>query len=621
MAEETIPTISSNSEFVVSARKYRPQTFRSVIGQSHITETLIGAISRGQLAHAYLFTGPRGVGKTTCARIFARSINCLSPTTEHEACGVCESCVSFAKDRSFNIHEMDAASNNSVEDIRALNEKVRVAPQIGRYSVYIIDEVHMLSTAAFNAFLKTLEEPPAHAIFILATTEKHKILPTILSRCQCYDFNRIRIEDTVEYLRYICQKEGVTSDEESLHIIAQKADGGMRDALSTYDMVVSFCGNELTYDRVAQSVGALDFDTFFSATDMAISGDYASLLVLFDKILKSGFEGQHFISGLSEHFRSLLVAKNPQTLPLLEVTKTLLARYADQAARSDVGFLFAAINLLSATDSAFRSSTNRRLHAELSLMKLCGLKGTPTERAVLPKVELGTLVASPSAAQNITQPVTPVQPRPSTTQSPQVQPIPSAEQPLQNIPQSQLQVAAPASQINAINPVPNPVPATPTATRPQTGSVLGLSINSQPKAQSDISGQQVASATPANQSTGQHTPEQVEKILIDGIGRLIEVWSSRNRLRIATALSAHRIEGQKLILLVNGQALESELMVAKLDIERDILDILGVRAYIEVEMVEEVQISRPVTVDQRLQYLVDKNPDLLTLRDKLDLTI
>lgn len=612
MAEETIPTISSNSEFVVSARKYRPQTFRSVIGQSHITETLIGAISRGQLAHAYLFTGPRGVGKTTCARIFARSINCLSPTADHEACGVCESCVSFAKDRSFNIHEMDAASNNSVEDIRALNEKVRVAPQIGRYSVYIIDEVHMLSTAAFNAFLKTLEEPPTHAIFILATTEKHKILPTILSRCQCYDFNRIRIEDTVEYLRYICQKEGVTSDEESLHIIAQKADGGMRDALSTYDMVVSFCGDSLTYDRVAQSVGALDFDTFFSATDMAIAGDYGSLLVLFDTILRSGFEGQHFISGLSEHFRSLLVAKNPQTLPLLEVTKTLLARYADQAARSDVAFLFAAINLLSATDSAFRSSTNRRLHAELALMKLCGLKGTPTERAVLPKVETGTVAHSPSVNQSVTPITTPAQAQPILPESPQSaqpQTQPIAPPTLPSTPQ----VVPTEPKVDQTNSAPPP--------RVQTGSVLGLSINSQPKTESDPSGQKVAFDTTINQNTVQNTPEQVGEILREGIGRLIEKWSSCNRLRIATALTSHRIEGQKLIVLVNGQALESELMVAKLDIERDILDLLGVRAYIEVEMVEEVQISRPVTVDQRLQYLVDKNPDLLTLRDKLDLTI
>ncbi len=363
--------------FVVSARKYRPATFRSVVGQSHITETLRNAIARGQLAHAYLFTGPRGVGKTTCARIFAKAINCLRPTAEHEACGECESCRAFAEGRSFSIHELDAASNNSVEDIRALTEKVRIPPQVGRYSVYIIDEVHMLSANAFNAFLKTLEEPPHYAVFILATTEKHKILPTILSRCQCYDFNRIRVEDTVRYLQYIAGQEGITYDDEALHVIAQRADGGMRDALSMFDRVVSFCGTELTGDKVAESLNVLDYNTYFAATDLALGGDCAGLLTLFDGILRRGFEGQLFIAGLNGHMRDLLVCKNPQTAPLLEVTGQVAERYRAQAGQEgcDAGFLFNAINLLTQTDTGYRQATNRRLHAELALIKLCGLGG------------------------------------------------------------------------------------------------------------------------------------------------------------------------------------------------------------------------------------------------------
>ncbi|MEG1955384.1 MAG: DNA polymerase III subunit gamma/tau [Mucinivorans sp.] len=361
--------------FVVSARKYRPATFRSVVGQGHITQTLQSAIERGTLAHAYLFTGPRGVGKTTCARIFAKAINCLNPTPDHEACGVCESCVAFDQGRSWGIHELDAASNNSVEDIRLLTEKVRVAPQVGRYSVYIIDEVHMLSTSAFNAFLKTLEEPPSYAIFILATTEKHKILPTILSRCQSYDFRRIRLEDIVSYLAYVAQSEGIKYDEESLNIIAQKADGGMRDALSTFDRVVSFSGgSEITFAQTAQSVGALDFNTYFRAVDLAWAEDYGPLLLLYDSVLESGFEGQIFIAGLADHFRNLLVARSEDTLSLLEATGSLLERYRNQASRLDVPFIMNAISLLSSCDGGYRNATNRRLHSELALMKLSGLK-------------------------------------------------------------------------------------------------------------------------------------------------------------------------------------------------------------------------------------------------------
>ena len=360
------------SDFIVSARKYRPATFASVVGQKHITSTLKNAIERGQLAHAYLFCGPRGVGKTTCARIFAKAINCLNPNGS-EACNECESCRSFNEGRSLNIHELDAASNNSVEDIRTLIEQVRIIPQVGRYSVFIIDEVHMLSAAAFNAFLKTLEEPPAHAIFILATTEKHKIIPTILSRCQIYDFNRIRVEDGVEYLKYIASQEGIAADEESLNLIAQKADGGMRDALSMFDKAVSFCGKALDYRNVAQTLNVLDYDTYFSVTEMLLAGNYVDTLVTFDSVLSRGFSGQTFMAGLNRHMRDLLMAKRPETLRLIEMTGTLLERYRTQAGACSVEFLFGAISCLTELDGKIRQSSNQRLFVELGLMKIAGL--------------------------------------------------------------------------------------------------------------------------------------------------------------------------------------------------------------------------------------------------------
>ena len=360
------------SDFIVSARKYRPATFASVVGQKHITSTLKNAIERAQLAHAYLFCGPRGVGKTTCARIFAKAINCLSPNGA-EACNECESCRSFNEGRSLNIHELDAASNNSVEDIRTLIEQVRIIPQVGRYSVFIIDEVHMLSAAAFNAFLKTLEEPPAHAIFILATTEKHKIIPTILSRCQIYDFNHIRVEDSVEYLKYIAGQENISADEESLNLIAQKADGGMRDALSMFDKAVSFCGTTLDYRNVAQTLNVLDYDTYFSVTEMLLAGNYVDVLVTFDTVLSKGFSGQTFTAGLNRHMRDLLMAKRPETLRLIEMTGTLLERYRTQAGACNVEFLFGAISILTELDGKIRQSSNQRLLVELGLMKIAGL--------------------------------------------------------------------------------------------------------------------------------------------------------------------------------------------------------------------------------------------------------
>lgn len=405
------------SDFIVSARKYRPATFASVVGQKHITSTLRNAIERGQLAHAYLFCGPRGVGKTTCARIFAKAINCLDPNGA-EACNGCESCSSFNEGRSLNIHELDAASNNSVEDIRTLIEQVRIIPQVGRYSVFIIDEVHMLSAAAFNAFLKTLEEPPAHAIFILATTEKHKIIPTILSRCQIYDFNRIRVEDSVEYLKYIAGQEHIAADEESLNLIAQKADGGMRDALSMFDKAVSFCGTTLDYRNVAQTLNVLDYDTYFSVTEMLVAGNYVDVLVTFDAVLSRGFSGQTFMAGLNRHMRDLLMAKRPETLRLIEMTGTLLERYRTQAGACDVGFLFGAISCLTELDGKIRQSSSQRLLVELGLMKIAGLGQKKNESLTLageyPLPDLAPRAAVPSAAA-----ATPAGGNTATTVSPQ----------------------------------------------------------------------------------------------------------------------------------------------------------------------------------------------------------
>ncbi len=360
-------------QFIVSARKYRPNSFETLMGQENIARTLKNSIQRGQLAHAYLFCGPRGVGKTSAARIFAKTINCSNPGPDLEPCGECESCRSFAEGRSYSIHELDAASNNSVDDIRALTDKVRIPPQIGRYSVYIIDEVHMLSQAAFNAFLKTLEEPPAHAIFILATTEKHKILPTILSRCQTFDFNRISIEDMVRNMKDIAAKEGVTMSEDAMHIIAQKADGAMRDALTLFDQTVAFCGREVTYEQVIKNLNVLDYDYYFSLTDNFLQGDYAQAMLTFDEILSKGFNAQSFIGGLSTHFRDLLVCKSGAAQTLLELAPTVAQRYRDYAARCQTGFLFEALGITSAAEASYKQSGNPRLLIEFALMKICNL--------------------------------------------------------------------------------------------------------------------------------------------------------------------------------------------------------------------------------------------------------
>lgn len=367
-------------QFVVSARKYRPATFDTVVGQQNITDTLKNAIRNQHLAQAFLFTGSRGVGKTTVARILAKTINCMNRSDSIEACDSCDSCNSFNEGHSLNIYELDAASNNSVEDIRSLIDQVRMAPQIGTKKVYIIDEVHMLSQAAFNAFLKTLEEPPAHAIFILATTEKHKIIPTILSRCQIFDFNRIRIQDMVKHLKFIAEKEGITAEEDALHIITEKADGALRDALSIFDQQVSFSGKTLSYQNVIDNLNILDYDYYFKITDALIDHNIPTSLVLFNTILLKGFEGNHFISGLAGHFRNLMVCKSPETLSLLEVSENIQQKYKAQAERVDQQFLFQAIDILTTADYQYKPSQNKRLLVELSLMQMASLGADAVEK-------------------------------------------------------------------------------------------------------------------------------------------------------------------------------------------------------------------------------------------------
>ena len=387
--------------YIVSARKYRPSTFESVVGQRALTTTLKNAIATQKLAHAYLFCGPRGVGKTTCARIFAKTINCMTPTADGEACNQCESCVAFNEQRSYNIHELDAASNNSVDDIRQLVEQVRIPPQIGKYKVYIIDEVHMLSASAFNAFLKTLEEPPRHAIFILATTEKHKIIPTILSRCQIYDFNRISVEDTVNHLSYVASKEGITAEPEALNVIAMKADGGMRDALSIFDQVVSFTGGNITYKSVIDNLNVLDYEYYFRLTDCFLENKVSDALLLFNDILNKGFDGSHFITGLSSHFRDLLVGKDPVTLPLLEVGASIRQRYQEQAQKCPLPFLYRAMKLCNECDLNYRISKNKRLLVELTLIQVAQLttEGDDVSGGRGPTKTIKPIFTQPAAAQ------------------------------------------------------------------------------------------------------------------------------------------------------------------------------------------------------------------------------
>ena len=433
-----------DQQYIVSARKYRPASFRTVVGQEALTTTLKNAIATNHLAHAYLFCGPRGVGKTTCARIFAKTINCEHPTAEGEACNECESCRSFNEQRSFNILELDAASKNSVEDIRELTGEVTIPPHMGRYKVYIIDEVHMLTTQAFNAFLKTLEEPPAHAVFILATTEKYKIIPTILSRCQIYDFKRISVNDVVNRLQYVANNEGVTAEIEALNVIAQKADGAMRDALSIFDQVVSFCGGNITYKGTIENLNVLDYDYYFRLVDDFLEGQINDALLTFNDILCKGFEAQYFVTGLASHFRDLLVCRDEATKVLLEVGASIADQYVAQAKKCPVAFLYRAIELTNECDLNYRASRNKRLSVELLLIKLCQLTGKQPTMPAPEATTIKPIVATPVQPQTVQ--LVAAQPQPQVVQN---QPVAQPVQPVQT--------AAPA------RPAAAPTQAAPTA--------------------------------------------------------------------------------------------------------------------------------------------------------------
>ena len=585
-------------QFVVSARKYRPATFNSVVGQKHITSTLKNAIERNQLAHAYLFCGPRGVGKTTCARIFAKAINCLNPVGA-EACNECESCRSFNEGRSMSIHELDAASNNSVEDIRNLIEQVRVIPQVGHYSVFIIDEVHMLSQAAFNAFLKTLEEPPQHAIFILATTEKHKIIPTILSRCQIYDFNRIRVEDAVEYLRYIANNEGVTADDESLNLIAQKADGGMRDALSMFDKAVSFCGTNLEYKAVAQTLNVLDYDTYFRFTDLLLEGDYVNALLAFDQVLTKGFSGQIFMNGLNQHMRDLLVAAGP-AVTLIEFTGALLERYRQQAARCNTAFLFGAISLLSEADGKLRTASNQRLLVELTLMKIAAMAQKKNSDLTLPIDEEYPLPALDAPQVAVAQPSTPAvaptpQPVPQPTMQPAVQPTAAPQQP-------QPRAAAPRMAAGM-------------GKRSSIDSALASgSINNLIKSMS--------APVQSEQSADIYTDPQSEEKLKASFDKAVASLIAKHP-RFSPAFEKVKICGNTISVEVPTPILRDDLTNTRSEITEHFADVAGIDGIVKLDVVlNEVKIKlRPVKLEDRLAHVAGCSPLFDSFVKALDLEL
>ena len=599
--------------FVVSARKYRPATFASVVGQRHITSTLKNAIERGQLAHAYLFCGPRGVGKTTCARIFAKAINCLNPQAG-EACNECESCRSFNEGRSLNVHELDAASNNSVDDIRNLIEQVRIIPQQGRYSVFVIDEVHMLSSAAFNAFLKTLEEPPQHAIFVLATTEKHKIIPTILSRCQIYDFNRIRVEDGVEYLRYIATKEGVEADDEALNLIAHKADGGMRDALSMFDKAVSFCGAKLNYKDVASTLNVLDYDTYFKATELLLAGNYVDALMLFDEVLSKGFSPQVFVSGLNAHMRDLLMAKGP-AVSLVEFTGTLVERYKAQAAACNEIFLFNSIALLTEADGKIRQSSNQRLLVELGLMKIAGLGQKKNDEIGFSEdADFAPLTyATDFALAELIMAASAPQPQQVVTPQPVQQPIQPAPQPVsQPTPQPVVAEVAKAPQAEVAEAKPGVRRA---QRRPTSASV---SINGLLNGDA-LTATELAEQEAAKGEVVYIDPSCQEKISLkrDAIVDRIK----RERPRISVAFLNFAINGNVVRMAVPSRELHDEIMYEKADLQRIIAEVSGVKGLIEIEVDvnEQIKAARPITLEDRLKHLVAKNERLVQMLEVLKL--
>ena len=582
--------------YIVSARKYRPSTFRSVVGQKSLTTTLKNAIQSNKLAHAYLFCGPRGVGKTSCARIFAKTINCLNPTADGEACNVCESCRAFNEQRSYNIHELDAASNNSVDDIRTLIDQVRIPPPIGKYKVFIIDEVHMLTTAAFNAFLKTLEEPPHHALFILATTEKHKVLPTILSRCQIYDFSRISIADMVEHLQYVSSQEGVTAEPEALNVIAQKADGGMRDALSIFDQVVSFTNGNITYQAVIDNLNVLDYEYYFRLTDAILSGNVRASLLILNEILGKGFDGQNIITGLAGHFRDLLVCRDESTLVLFEVGASIRERYKEMAKHCPDQLLFKAIELANTCDLNYRASRNKRLLLELTLIQLCQL----------------TQVAADDKKKALIEPIAGTNPSSQAVNSGKPQQPPQAPS---------VTAAAGAPQVMSTH-MPSSVPAPPPSTAPnsvrRTARPMGISMK------------EIGVEKPKQQTVQQATTNVKEVVTPFDNDSLVREWDNyaatidkkvylkNTMINCKPTLQ----ENYYFEVAVHNPGQQEELINNAIHILPFLRQHLtNSRIQMRVRIVEGNEKHLAYTSTEKLELLMKINPTLGRLRDEFNLTL
>ena len=588
------------AQYIVSARKYRPDSFGTLIGQDNIAQTLKNSILRGQLAHAYLFCGPRGVGKTTTARIFAKMINCSNPSSEMEPCGQCESCLSFAEGRSYCIHELDAASNNGVEDIKTLMDQVRIPPQVGKYSVYIIDEVHMLSQAAFNAFLKTLEEPPAHAIFILATTEKHKILPTILSRCQTYDFNRITVENIVKNLRMVASSEGVTIDDESLHVIAHKADGAMRDALTIFDQTVAFCGTDVKYQDVLRNLNVLDYEYSFSLVDAFLKGDYPAALLTFDEVLTKGFNALHFVAALSSHMRDLVVSKSGGLDALLELPQSLKTRYREQADRCHLQFLYDALSITTQCEAGYRASVNPRLHIEFALMRLSFLSGGLN--AAQPAAPVSAPAAAPASAVQPAAAPAPASPAPQSV----VQPAPAPQPVAQPVPAPEVKPAVSEEQ----------------APQRRTRAARAASSLSM-KAMMDGPQEKVEAAP-----VGQEAPS--EEVLKAKWPELAKAYESKPRLASMLSTSALSFEdaqdGAKTVIFRVVNEAQKDWVEAKLlhELEGNFRKIAGsMKIYLRVAVVpdDSEQTAKVYMPSDQAKVLMAQNDEVKNLVQDLELDI
>ncbi len=607
-------------EYIVSARKYRPTTFNSVVGQGALTTTLKNAIHTGKLAHAYLFCGPRGVGKTTCARIFAKTINCLNPKPNGDACEECESCKAFNEQRSFNIHELDAASNNSVDDIRSLIEEVRIPPQVGKYKVFIIDEVHMLSASAFNAFLKTLEEPPRHAIFILATTEKHKILPTILSRCQIYDFNRMSVSDIVQHLEDIARKENVEAEPEALNVIAQKADGGMRDALSIFDQVVSFTVGHLTYDKVIQNLNVLDYEYYFKVVDGFLENKVSELMLLFNDILNKGFQGDHFITGLAKHLRDLMVSRDPVTLPLLEVGDSVKKRYQEQAARCTQSFLYQAMKLCNDCDLSYKASKNKRLLVELTLIQCAqltqasdepvgGLRPTKILKPIFDQQPSTAVKKQNNVATNIQK---------EETSSQTTSPAANSDNPAVDLhPESGIQ------QLLARASGPTKMKLTLKGGKTGGFSIREALSGNANKPEPEISKEQQAANAAAERLQKMNNPATEENIRFYWMEFLQslpqEEAATRGRMELMHPVL---VDAETFEIVVGNKQVERDMKMVKPRIEKHMREGIGnARLCMRIRVASEKEARKYMSSHERFEAMCERNPALLKLKNELGMRV